>query len=83
MSRTQYNLWEVPEKQKFNFPGLCEKTVSDRLVTVQNPNPTIGNIEETPKKGRSSKKDTVGGSESKPKKEVKKKALGFVTGKVL
>lgn len=83
MSHAQYNLWSPPERPKFNFPGLMEKGCSEAPSTVPYPIEQGSNQEETPKKGRSAKKNAVEGAEQKPKKEVKKKVLPFGNGKVL
>lgn len=71
MSRAQYILYDVPKREKFNFPGLYEKGCSD---AVQVP------IEENQSINESSKNTVV---KQRQKKEVKKKVLPFGTGKVL
>jgi len=70
MSHTQYVLYDVPKREKFNFPGLFERNRSD---AVQQPVQEEVNQEEIPKKRCNTKKSAV---------EKPKKVLPFGTGKV-
>ena len=76
---SHYVLWDAPKKEKFNFPGLIAKGVSDTEPTVRT-NPAE-DVQETVKKKKVSNNAVE--DVAKPKKQVKKKTLGFGTGKIL
>ena len=78
MRPSQYNLIDVPKRDKFNFPGLYEKGMTT-------PTPAVHSLpiqqDEPPKKQRATKKSTVEDGVDKP--SPKRKTLGFGTGKIL